>query len=102
MPNLNFTTNLCKFLYNRISLITMRTLEILTCFFEDFLKESQSCNIVMFNSSHFLLISYELRFLEENVVAILADHFQDLDKMLKKSDMINGKVQFCMTKMANA
>lgn len=102
MPNFNFATDLCKFLYNRISLITMRAFDIFTCLLKDFLKESQSCNIIMFNSSHFLLISYKLRFLEEDVVAILADHFQDLDEMLKKSDMIDGKVKFRMTKMPNA
>lgn len=56
----------------------------------------------MLNSPHFPLISNKLRFLEENIVAIFTNHFQDLDEVLKKSNMIDGKIESCMTKMPYA
>lgn len=74
----------------------MRTVQVLTRLLEALLEEGQSRYVVMLIPAQTTQGSLYLLGRQEDVVAVLADHLQDLDEVLEETNVVDGQAQLQM------
>ena len=79
----------------------MRAFKVLTGLLENLLEENSPADIIVLNLAHFLDISGHGYRIQQNIVAIFADHLQDDYQVLKISNVIDRQVQLRVSEMTN-